>query len=49
MVRTIGKKECETILFIPQTSIPTPEEGIIIYDDNVSKLKYYNGTDWVEL
>jgi len=35
--------------FIPLDSPPEPVEGRVYYDNTEKKLKYYNGTEWVEV
>jgi len=34
---------------IPQTSAPSAAEGRLYYDSGAKKLKYYNGSSWVEV
>jgi len=31
------------------TSAPTAVEGRVYYDSSAKRLKYYNGTQWVQL
>jgi len=35
--------------FIPQSTAPSAVEGRIYYDSTVKRLKFYNGTQWVQL
>lgn len=34
---------------IPQSTAPTAVEDRLYYDSVAKKVKYYNGSDWVEL
>lgn len=33
----------------PRTSAPSAAEGRVYYDSSAKKLKYYNGSSWVEV
>jgi len=35
--------------FIPQSSAPAGVEGRIYYDSTLKKLRYYDGSKWVDL
>jgi hypothetical protein len=40
----------QALRLIPITSEPVnPKKGLMYYDDNIGKIRYWNGTTWIDL
>lgn len=47
--KTLVQPEIDTVFFTPGALPGTPSAGYIAFDSSDNTMKYYNGTDWIEM